>query len=201
MPDAVGKNVPLQDTPASSPSLVLRPRWPSPVQVAFGALGNEEPFTPALSQYLSKDAYLPSRAAHLFPRPVGQQVNAFKVLPTEFSTPTPNTMDAAHSTHHPTNRKVDAFSAPSTEPSTPDMIDMETRMESLLEPVTFLLERLQGTTLPPYNSRVQTKSAAQVLSDRLLPVGQHVLNLLKREWEVEVSEVDIWQWSLILLTG
>jgi hypothetical protein len=101
-------------------------------------------------------------------------------------------MGTAHSTHHPTNRKVDACSAPSTEPSSP--IDMGTRMESLLEPVTFLLERLQGTTLPPYNPRVQTKSAAQVLSDRLLPVGQHVLNLLKREWEweEEVSEVDIW---------
>jgi hypothetical protein len=192
MPDAVGKNVPSKDTPASSPTLVLRPRWPPPVQVALGAVGREEPFTPALSQYRSEDAYLPSRAAHSFPRPVDQQVNALKGSPIELSTPTPETMGAAHSTHQPTNRKVDAFSAPSTEPSTPDMIDMETRMESLLEPVTFLLERLQGTTLPPYNPRVQTKSAAQVLSDRLLPIGQHVLNLLKKEWEEEVSEVDIW---------
>jgi hypothetical protein len=191
MPDAVGKSVPSKDTPASSPTLVLRPRWPSPVQVAFGALGREEPFTPALSQYPSEDApYLPSRAAHLFPRPSTQQVIASKASTTESSTL--NTMGTAHSTHHPTNRKVDACSAPSTEPSSP--IDMGTRMESLLEPVTFLLERLQGTTLPPYNPRVQTKSAAQVLSDRLLPVGQHVLNLLKREWEweEEVSEVDIW---------
>lgn len=72
------------------------------------------------------------------------------------------------------------------------MMDMALRMESLLQPVTILLARLQGTTLPPYNPRVQTKSAAQVLSDRLLPVGQYVLNLLKREWEDEVSEVDIW---------
>ena len=61
-----------------------------------------------------------------------------------------------------------------------------------LEPVSSWLERLQGTTLPPYNPRVQTKSAAKVLSDRLLPVGRHVLNLLKKELEGGVSEVDIW---------
>ena len=191
MPDAPSNNDPSQDTPASSPSLVLRPRWPSPVQVAFGALGKEEPFTPVPSQYRSQDTYLPSRAAHLFPCPGSQQIKVSKVPTTEFSTLN-NTMGAAHSTHHPTNRKVDAFSAPSTKPSTHDMMDMGPRMESLLEPVSDWLERLQGTTLPPYNSRVQTKSAAQVLSDRLLPVGRHILSLLKMEREDGLPEADIW---------
>ena len=191
MPNAPSNIVPSQDTPASSPSLVLRPRWPSPAQVAFGALGEEKSFTPLPSQYRSQDTYLPSRAAHLFPCPGSQQIKVSKVPTTEFSTLN-NTMGAAHSTHHPTNRKVDAFSAPSTKPSTHDMMDMGPRMESLLEPVSDWLERLQGTTLPPYNSRVQTKSAAQVLSDRLLPVGRHILSLLKMEREDGLPEADIW---------
>ena len=190
MPDTLRNNVPSQGTPSPSRSLVLRPHWPSPVQVAFGALSKEQPFTPVPSQHRSEDNYHQSRAAHSFPRPVNQQVNASKVPTTESSTL--NTMGAAYATHHPTNWQVDAFSAPSTESSTPDMMDMAPRMESLLEPVSTWLERLQGTTLPPYNPQVQTKNAAQVLSDRILPVGRHVLRLLKSEWEVEVSEVDIW---------
>ena len=188
MPDTPSDNVPSQGTPSPSRSLVLRSRWPSPVQVAVGALGKEEPFTPVPSQCRSEDAYLPSRAAHLFPH---LQVNASKV-PTEISTHTTDTVGAAHSTLHPTNRKVDVSKVPTPEGSTSDMVDSAPRMKSLLEPVSGWLERLQGTTLPPYNPRVQANSAAQVLSDRLVPVGKHVLNLLKSEWEVEVSEVDIW---------
>ena len=189
MPDAPSNNIPSQGTPSPSRSLVLRPRWPSPVQVALGALGKEEPFTPVPSQCRSEDAYLPSRAAHIFPH---LQVNVFKFPTTEFSTHTPDTMGAAHSTLHPTNRKVDVSKVPTPEGSTSDMVDMAPRIESLLEPVSGWLERLHGTTLPPYNPRVQANSAAQVLSDRLLPVGRHVLDLLKSEWENEVSEVDIW---------
>lgn len=188
MPDAPSHNVPSQDTPSPSRSLALRPHWPSPAQVALGALGKEEPFTPVPSQRRSEDTYLPSRAAHLLPH---LQVNAFKV-PTEISTHTLNTMGAAHSTLPPTDRKADVSKVPTPEGSTSDTVDWAPRMESLLEPVSCWLARLQGTTLPPYNPRVQANRAAQVLSDRLLPVGRHVLKLLKSEGEVAVSEVDIW---------
>lgn len=190
MADAPSNSVPSHDTLSPSRSLVLRPCWPSPTQVACGAVDKEESFTPVPSQYRSPNTCFPPRAAYSIPRPDNQQVNASKASTIESSTL--NTMGASCSTYHPANRRVDAFSAPSTDLSTPDMVDMAPRMEALLEPVSSWLERLQGTTLPPYNPRVQTKSAAKVLSDRLLPVGRHVLNLLKKEWEGGVSEVDIW---------
>jgi hypothetical protein len=58
-----------------------------------------------------------------------------------------------------------------------------TDMEQMLEPVQAELNRLKNTTFPLYNHRLHVKSRAQVLKERLLPVGRHILSLLKAEPE------------------
>ncbi|KAF2848591.1 hypothetical protein T440DRAFT_556657 [Plenodomus tracheiphilus IPT5] len=58
-----------------------------------------------------------------------------------------------------------------------------------------LLERLKGTTpasLPPYNPRIQTKSHAQVLKGRVLPVGNFIItHVLVREPEESRGSLEL----------
>ncbi|KZM25760.1 Pyruvate kinase [Ascochyta rabiei] len=67
----------------------------------------------------------------------------------------------------------------------------DAEMEKLLAPVQSKLNRLRTTTIPPYNSRINVKYGAQVLKDRLLPVGKHVLALLQREREERRGALEI----------
>lgn len=67
-------------------------------------------------------------------------------------------------------------------------------METLLTPVSAELVRLKHTTSPPYNPRLNVKSAPEVLKDRVLPIGRHILRLLQKE-QVErrgEREISIW---------
>ena len=54
----------------------------------------------------------------------------------------------------------------------------DTDITTLLDPVYPELDKLRATTLPPFSSHVQRKSPAEVLKERLVPVGQHVVDVL-----------------------
>jgi hypothetical protein len=47
-------------------------------------------------------------------------------------------------------------------------------IETLLAPVKSELLKLRGTSMPPDNGRVASKSAMQVLKERLLPIGRYI---------------------------
>lgn len=67
-------------------------------------------------------------------------------------------------------------------------------MERLLAPVSSALKRLRDTTIPPYNPHLHVKSGAEVLRDRLLPIGKHVLQLLPSEKEERRGELEVRIW-------
>ncbi|KAF1352858.1 hypothetical protein EJ07DRAFT_183351 [Lizonia empirigonia] len=77
----------------------------------------------------------------------------------------------------------------------PDQDNIEKRydedIERLLAPVSSALKRLRDTKIPPYNARLNVKSGAQVLRDRLLPIGKHVLQLLPSEKEERRGELEV----------
>lgn len=79
-------------------------------------------------------------------------------------------------------------------PTRKDAMETQHQMERLMVPVMIELRRLKSTKIPPDNSRINARSAPQVLRDRLLPIGRHVMRLLQRE-TVErrgLLEVEIW---------
>ena len=68
--------------------------------------------------------------------------------------------------------------------------DLE-RLENLLAPVRVSLVLLRNTKIPPYNLRLRTRAPAEILKERLLPIGKYLLAILKKEREERRGEVEV----------
>ncbi|KAH6639166.1 hypothetical protein C7974DRAFT_127031 [Boeremia exigua] len=154
-----------------------------------------------------RGAYLPSRLAHSFPLyshrlrmrvlrdspasssfeedMVKKDVEA--VAETETKTEKETDTETAEA-----NTKSELHTAPDTEPqprkhaqpdSNPNPNDQPANqndhIRALLIPILPALLKLKSTTPPPYSPHVRTKSLAQILKQRMLPVGRHVQALLR----------------------
>lgn len=106
----------------------------------------------ALTTQAQQPTCLPSRAAHTYRQPANLHIICLVDL-----TPNPHLLS---STLMDTDEKTDT-----------DII-------TLLDSVYPDLDKLRATTLPPFSSHVQSKSSAEVLKERLVPVGQHVVDVL-----------------------
>jgi hypothetical protein len=65
------------------------------------------------------------------------------------------------------------------------------RLEDLLNPVRVSLFLLRSTMIPPYNLRLCTKAPAEILKERLLPIGKYLLAVLKKEEEERRGEIEV----------
>lgn len=90
---------------------------------------------------------------------------------------------AAHHFPQPINRLALSPSDKDTDTDTDTDTDIETDIPTLLLPIQSSLEKLRATTLPPFPSRVQMKSPAEVLKERLVPIGRYIVNQLVGEEE------------------
>ena len=68
------------------------------------------------------------------------------------------------------------------------------RMENVLLPVCVNLSLLQNTRIPPYNPHIKAKSTPEVLKAKVLPIGKHILNVLKKEPEEKRGALEMAIW-------
>lgn len=152
----------------------------------------------AATEAAQTGTYEPSRAAHTI-RPIYPvDPNGFQssnsLTPTARAPSTPiRRVPIFPNTRQPTGPDPQMIASFPLLLSPPLVTDAD-EIETLLAPVKTELQRLRGTKMPPDNGRVASKSAMQVLKDRVLPVGRYVLQRVAGidEGRRAAVEVDVW---------
>lgn len=144
----------------------------------------------AAIQAAQNRTYQPSLAAHTIHPIYPVHLNGFQS--TNAPTPTPRAPNTPNrrtpttsNTSAPTASNAWRLTAPDPQtiariallPSPRPVMEAE-EIEALLAPVKQQLEKLATTTMPPDSGRVASKTAMQVLNDRLLPVGRYITQRL-----------------------